>query len=217
MSDIKAPTDVVPIEDRPTTDIVGDDQTKLQQYIEEGMPGIGGPTLEEVDKMFDLYLDGKTYTQISGIMRQPRVVVLCLSNRSKWFEIKQTYLVDMETNMKQRIFDDKILSQNFMLDLLQMMRKKIGAKMKKYSASGNEEFTNQINLKEVDRYLKIAELLQKSVALPSEKVPLIGLNVGSGATITRNGNNEIEVTPKDTAKANMLKYYADLNREKQKK
>lgn len=201
----------------PTTDIVGIDQDKLTKFIEEGMPGIGVVGEAEIAKMFDMYLAGKTYNDISGIMRTPKPVVLYLSHRLNWFSVRQEYIVNLETNIRQRIIESKLMSQDFLLKMIQMWHKKIGAKMSRYMSSDDEEFTDQINLKELDRYLKTLDMLQKSIAIPgSESRPLVGINVGEGATMTRTGDNTIEITPKENAKTDMLKYYADMAREKDK-
>jgi hypothetical protein len=203
------------LEERPTTDIVGKDQEKLQEFIEAGLPGIGNVEEAQIVKMFDMYLYGKTYNTISGIMHIPKPAILYLSHKLNWFQARQEYFGELEIHIKQRVLEAKLMSQDFLITLIQVWHKKIGTKMNRYLASDNEEFTNQVNLKELDRYLKTVEMLQKSVVIPSEaKAPLVGINVGAGATITRNSENEIEVTPKEKAMDGMLKHYADLSRGK---
>jgi hypothetical protein len=202
--------------EKPTTDIVGKDQDKLQEYMEAGTPGIGDIEQPEIEKMFDLYLHGRTYNSISGVMHVPKVKILFLSHRLNWFETRQQYFNELQANINTRLMEAKIQGQDFFINMQQMIQKKIGQKMNRYISTGNEEYADQINLKELDRLIKIQELLQKGSS-PSEGRPLVGINVGEGATITKTGANEIEVTPKDSAKKNMLKYYADLNREKTKK
>ena len=110
------------------------------------------------------------------------------------------------------------MSQDHLLNLAQMYHKKHGGKIMRYLETNDEAHTDQINLKELDRYMKIVDLIQKSTAEPAkEKGPLIGLNLGEGATVTRNSDNEIEITPKQKAIGDVLKHYADLRREEEKK
>lgn len=203
----------------PTTDIVGKDQDKLQKFIEDGLPGIGEVDEAQVAKMFDFYCAGKTYSQISGIMRVQKPVLLYLSHKLNWYLTRQEYLNDLEANIRRRVVEAKLQSQDFLLQMMQMWHKKIGAKMNRYMSTDNEEFSNQINLKELDRYLKTLELLQKSVGMTTGegKGPLVGINVGEGATVTRTGDNTIEVTPKQKAVGDVLKEYANMRRVEEKK
>lgn len=199
---------------RPTTDIVGKDQDALAAFIEAGTPGVGSLEEEGVKKMFDLYLSGKTYRQISGIMRTPKTLVMYLSRKLQWFERRQEYLTELEETNLPRIIEAKLMSQDFLLQLVQMLHKKIGARMTRYMMTDDEKYANQINLKEVELYLKTLERLQKTTELPRAAGPLVGINVTEGATLTRTGDNTIEVTPKQKANDGMLKKFADMQRNK---
>lgn len=127
-------------------------------------------------------------------------------------------MVELADHMKRRVMEFKLMSQDHLLNLAQMYHKKHGNKIMRYLETNNEEHTDQINLKELDRYMKIVDLIQKSMAEPAkDKGPLIGLNLGDGATVTRKGDNEIEITPKQKAIGDVLKHYADLRREEEKK
>lgn len=200
--------------ERPTTDIVGKDQDDLQKFMEAGMPGVGDLEEESVRKMFDLYLSGKTYRQISGIMRTPKPVVMYISNKLQWFNRRQDYLMELENTNLPRIIEAKLMSQDFLLQLVQMWQKKIGARMTRYMMTDDEKHTAQINLKEIELYLKTLERLQKSIELPKASGPLVGINIPDGATMTRTGENTIEVTPKQKASDGMLKKFADMQRAK---
>jgi len=207
------------LEERPTTDIVGRDQEILKEFMEAGLPGIADADEKKTAKMFDLYLNGQNYTQISNILRVPKGVILYLSHRCKWFEHRQEFLIGLEENNKRRIIETKLMSQDILLKAIQMWHKKFGSKINRYLREESDDMTPQ-NLKEFDRYLKTLDLLQKSIALPETKSPLVNVNLGNNATITKTGDNEIEITansPKESAKLNMLKYYADLERENDKK
>lgn len=203
--------------ERPTTDILDKDAEKLQKFIEAGAPGIGDVDQPKIQKMFDMYLNGKDYTAISSIMHVQKPIVMYLSHKLKWFESKQEYLINYETHNKQKIIEAKLRSQDFLLNALHVMQKKMSAALNRYLATDNEEFLMQISDKRLATMLKIMERLESSIATPSEgKGPLISLNVGA-STITRTGENEIEVTPKENAQKNMLKHLAELEREKDKK
>ena len=199
------------------TDISDESMKKVQKYIDAGLPNIAQVDEAKIGKMMELYLSGKTYDQISNITRTDRVMVMYLSHKLNWCDIRKEYMVELADHMKRRVMEAKLQSQDFLLQLAQMWQKKIGHKITRYLETNNEEFSDQINLKEIDRYMKTIELLQKSTAEPSkDKGPLIGLNLGEGATVTRNGDNQIEITPKQKAIGDVLKHYADLRRDEEK-
>lgn len=199
-------------------DISDESMRKVQRFIDAGLPGIAIVNEEKIAKMMELYLSGKTYDQISNITRVDRVMVMYLSYKLNWCETRKEYMIELSDHMKRRIIEAKLMMQDHLLQLAQMYQKKHGHKITRYLETNNEQFTDQISLKEIDRYLKIADLIQKSIAeAPKEKGPLIGLNLSEGATVTRKGDNEIEITPKQKAIGDVLKHYADLRREEEKK
>jgi hypothetical protein len=191
---------------------------KIQLYIDQGLPGIMTVDTDTLSRLGELYLSGKTYAQISNIVRVDITTIMYLSYKHNWSQIRKDYMVELEDQMKRRVIEAKLVSQDFLLQLSQLWEKKIGNKITRYLATNNEEFADQINLKEIDRYLKTMELLQKSLAEPKSdsRGPLVGLNIGDGATITRKGDNELEITPKQRAIGDILKQHADMMREEEK-
>jgi len=200
-----------------TTDFSEKEQAELQKYIEEGTPGVNEATDEKIKKMWDMYILGKTYTQLSGIMRIPRAVVLFVSHKLQWFEHKHEYLVDLEETKRQRVIEAKLMSQDFLLTATQAFHKKYTKKMNAYLA-GDDTAMNDMDWKGYDRYLKTIERLEKAAGISAENLrPLVGINMQDGMTMKRTGDNEVEITPKEKSTENMLKHLADLQREKNKK
>lgn len=193
----------------------------IQAYKEAGLQGIGIVDEKKMASMLEMYLSGKTYRQISTTMQLKKEIVLYMSFKFNWFEMRQDYLQDMESSMRGRVMEAKIVNQDFLLQLQAMWQKKIGTKIQKYLSTDNEEFANEIDLKEVDKYLKTVELLQKlgseGKAPADNNRPLIGVNAGDGVTITRTGENSMEITPKSKAIGDALKMFADSRREDEKK
>jgi ribosomal protein S8 len=193
----------------------------IKAYQEAGLPAVATVDEKKMASMLEMYLSGKTYRQISTTMQIKKDIVLYMSFKFNWFELRQDYLVDMESSMRGRVLEAKIVNQDFLLQLQAMWQKKIGTNIAKYLATDNVEFANQIDLKEVDKYLKTVELLQK-LSVEGKPVadntrPLIGVNAGDGVTIVRTGENSMEITPKSKAIGDALKMFADSRREDEKK
>lgn len=207
--------------DVPENDFSQKDLEVIQAYQEAGLPAIAVVDEKKMASMLDMYLSGKTYRQIAMTMSIKKDIVLYMSYKFNWFALRQDYLTDMESSIRGRVMEAKIVNQDFLLQLQAMWQKKIGTKISKYLATDNEEFANEIDLKEVDKYLKTVELLQKLGAegkSPSDNNrPMVGVNAGDGVTIIRKGDNEIEITPKSKAIGDALKMFADSRREDEKK
>lgn len=202
--------------EEPISDFSDRDMRNIQRYVDEGLPGIATVDADKMARIMDMYLSGKTYRQIAQTMSMDKAMVLYLSHKFNWFIVRREYLVELESLIRNRIIESKIVQQDFLLQLTQMWEKKIGTNIKKYLATDNEEFANNIDLKEVDKYLKTVEILHR---LGSEKsaggsgTPAVGLNVGDGVTIVKKSDNEVEITPKSKAIGDVLKALADERRE----
>lgn len=206
--------------EEPQTDLSQKDLEVIQKYQEAGLPGIASIDGDKMARILDMYLSGKTYRQIATIMAVQKQVVLYLSYKFNWFELRKDYLVDLETSIRARVMEAKIVNQDFLLQLQAMFQKKIGTNITKYLATDNVDFANAIDLKEVDKYLKTVDMLHR---LGSEKgsggnnTPAVGLNLGEGVTIVKKGDNEVEITPKNKAIGDALKQFADFRRVEESK
>lgn len=215
MSEENKPTVIV----EPQTDLSSKDLERVNAYMAAGLPNIGLVDSKKLASIMDMYLSGVTYRQISMISSLPKDIILYLSYKFNWFVLRQEYLVDLEANIRGRVIEAKIVSQDFLLQLQQMWQKKIGTNITKYLATDNVQFANEIDLKEVDKYLKTVEMLHKlsSERDANPKAPTVGLNLGDGVTIVKKGENEVEITPKSKAIGELLKQFADSRREEENK
>lgn len=216
MSDQNNPPMLV---EEPTSDFTESDLQRIEEYKEAGLPDIGKVDAEVMTRMMDLYLSGKTYRQISTILAIKKPTVLYLSQKFNWFAVRMDYLRDLEAAIRGRLIESKLINQDFMLQLIQMWQKKIGTKITKYLATDNEQFANEIDLKEVSQYLKTVQMLHNigEGKGSSGGTPAVGLNLGDGVTIEKKGDNTVEITPKANAIGDMLKKFADSRREEEAK
>jgi len=214
MSDNKNLTTV----DQSKTDLSPKELVKVNEFIEAGMPGLDKIDEGKMRKIMDLYLSGKTYTDIATIVRTNKTLILYLSDKFNWPLMRHDYLVELETSMKGRILESKAASQDHMLRIIHMFEKRHGDKINQYLASGDEDIVKSIDLKEMDKYFKVVEMLHSMNADPkAPKGPMVGINTGEGVTIKKTGENSLEITPnsKDKTIGSMLKQFADSRRREQ--
>jgi hypothetical protein len=207
-----------------THDFTPFDLKKIQEFQDSGLPGVANLPESTALTMMELYLAGKTYREISQVTNKPKALVLYLSQKLGWYEKKAEYLRDLEETMIRRTMEARLVGQDFLLQIKQLFEKKIGNKINNYLRTGDESFANDIDLKEIDKYIKTFETLDKLTearvrAPKSDKpaAPAVGLNLGDGVTIERVGDNKVEVTPKQKTIGDMLRQLADLRREENEK
>jgi antitoxin component of MazEF toxin-antitoxin module len=203
------------------TDITPKELIKVAEFKEAGMPGLASVAQNEVilTKTLELYLSGKTYGEISKIAGVKKDIVLYLAHKFNWYETKMDQLAILDANIKDRILQANLVNKDFVLQIQQFFLKKIGSKITRYLATGDEEIANKIDGKDLDRYQKYVELLDKlTTEKPSTlRQPTVGLNLGDGVTVRKVGENEVEISPKQKTSAQMLKEFADMKRTEEAK
>lgn len=208
---------MVPTEE-PTSDIAPVDQAKIDAFKEEGLPGLYSLSEQQVEKIMELYLDGKPYIQISRMMKVEKRIIMYMSQRFNWFQTRKDYNEEIELSMRQRMVDAKLASQDFLLDLKKLYEKKIGKRVSSYLVTGDESHAAAIDPKEVSLFLKIIDNLENAPKIKTgrSEVSPVSLGLGDGVTITKNSDNSVDITPKQKSVGEMLKQFADAQREQEK-
>ena len=203
------------------TDITPNELIKIAEFKEAGTPGLASVALNEVTltKALDLYMAGKTYHQISKITATNKDIILYLAHRHDWYGTKMEHLAILDANIKDRILQAKLVDQDFVLQIKEFFIKKIGRKMTRFMASGDEEAANAVNKSDVELYMKAVDLLEKisTEKTPSNSRPLMGVNMGDvGVNIRKVGENEIQITPRNRTAGEMLQELANIKRAEEK-
>lgn len=194
------------------------DLKELEEYKAEGMPDLAGTPPETLKKIMELYLEGRTYREISQTLRVRRAMVMYLAQRFDWWSLRMNYLEEMQAQITRRVIDSKLSSQTFLLKLIHNWESKMSKRIDEYQRTGMEPKAGVIDFKEVDKYLKTVDVLHKLTSDNSERLknpaPAIGLNVGDGVTISKDGNTmTISPTVKDRTVGEMLKQIAEAKRQ----
>lgn len=215
MSDVKT---VAKIQ---TTDMSQNDLAAIAAYVEEGTPGLERLDSVTLKIMTEAYLGGMSYRQISSISRLKKPVVLYIAQRFGWYEARRDYLDELGLTIRDRLLDAKIESKDFMMQISQFYKKKIGMHMQKFYETGNEDFAHKVSGKDVDQYRKAVELLHKlndeGKNPATGRAPAVGLNLGHGVTVERHEDGSVEITPKEKAVGGVLAKLANFRREEESK
>ena len=207
------------LEDGKLTDITPIELEKIEKFKKDGLPGITVLNDIKMSKAIDLYLSGKTYTEVAKTIGVERELVLYMGQKFNWYATKMEHLQILDKTLKERILHAKLVNQDFVLQIQQFFLHKIGQKMTRFIATNDYDVANEIDGKDLDRYYKAVELIDKltSDRAPSkDRAPAVGLNLGDGVTVTKTGENEVTITPKERTSGEMLNYLANLKREEDK-
>lgn len=200
------------------SDFTMKDLELIEQFKEDGMLGLHTLTDIDVERMMNLYMDGKSYRQIAVLLKKNKTIILFLAHKFKWFELRAEYLDELHATLKNKIVEAKLQDQEFLLHLSLAYKKKIGKNIDQYLRTDNSEFYDQINNRDLGTLMKVMEMLHKlNSENLGEKPPLVGLSgMGEGVTITKTGTHSVEITPKQSPFASKLKQFAELKREQDK-
>jgi hypothetical protein len=200
------------------TEFTEKDLEDLEQYKAEGAPGIHAIPHEVLTKCMELYLEGRSFREISVTLLLKRIQIMYLAQRFNWWDIRQNYIEELQNQIAQRVVDSKLSSQTFMLKLIHNWERRMSKKIDEYQRTNVEPEGGVVDFKEVDKYLKTVEVLHKITAENTGRLNVpaspIGLNVGDGITIEKNGN-QLNISPKtkERSVAEMLKAIADAKRQ----
>ena len=214
--------DVLKPDEKPTHDFTMADLQKIQEFEDGGLLGLATTTDVDMARIMDHYLNGMSYREISQTTRIHKTTILYLSKRLNWFAMRREYLEDLALTLRDQVLESKLHSQKFLLRLGYMFERKIGKNVDKFLRSDSADDANKIDLKEIDKYLKVIESIHRlNGTLNSDSGrPLVGVNPGEGMTITKVGDNEIQITPTNAANSgavkSRLKEFADMKRNLEK-
>jgi hypothetical protein len=205
----------------PHADFTIKDLETIEKFKENGLLGLHTLADTDVERMMNLYMDGKSYRQIAQLTQKGKAVILFLSHKFKWFELRKEYLDELQATLKDKVVESKLQSQEFLLHLVLAYQKKIGKNIDQYLRTDNADFADKVDTKDLNSLLKIMELLHRlnneNIGNPNNDKSLVGLNgLGDGVTITKTGTNAVEITPKESPFSSKLKNFADLKRKQEK-
>lgn len=198
------------------TDLTGTELTKIKEFKDKGLPGIGEITDEQMNRMLELYLSGSSYSQISSILRVKRIYVTYFAHISDWYSLKESYLQELHERMKGDIVDAKLRNSEFMLLAIRAWQKKIKNNFTAYLATGNLEHMDRVSVKEMTLLMKAMEMISdwdETGKSKGNKQPAIGLNLGAGVIVEKTGNDQVTITPKEATVGSLLKRYKSSSQE----
>jgi len=205
---------------RPTTPFTLREQEEVNNYREAGLPDIIDVTDEKLMSAYDMFLDGIRFLEIAKSLKIKKVQVMYLVDKYKWHDRRMEFLDETELHIKNRVVEEKLRSQTFLMKTMHAFRRRMNKKVDLYLTTGDEKIGDTIDFKEMSLYVKmaetVAELDVKGIAKDPNGNPLIGINAGDGVNIRKQEDGSLEITPRQKTHAQMLADLANMKREQNK-
>jgi len=173
---------------------------RVNNYVSNGLVGLESVVKDEhkVNAMFGLYMEGKTYTEISKIARVKKDVVLYLSCKLRWYEKRMEYLDDIQNRMVSTLTTTKVQSLSFIQTLITMHHKYYGEAIEQYLMTGDRDIIDGLDLKQLTQYFKSIEMLERTLNPTNVKTPKGGTTVNintAGGEVKQVDDQTLEITP----------------------
>jgi len=188
------------LEERPDkiTDMTEAELKRVERYRKQGLPGIGRANESTMFQMFNLYLSGKTYDEISHITKEKKDVVLFLAHKLDWFGKKIEYLSSLNKNITSKVAKTKLEGVNFVTNLMNFFHKYYGKKINEYLMKDDDKLVEELPLKPLDKYFKAAEALDKLMPKGKEEngggyPPFTEIHLQGNAEITQESPNKLMI------------------------
>lgn len=194
---------------------------QIKAYREAGLPGIAELSDAKFMSAFDLKLEGRSFREISKVLNLSKALIMHIAEKFNWHERRLEFLEAYEMELRERVVEEKIHSQFFIMKAMHVFRKRMGKKLDKYLTTGDETFADTIDMESMAQYLKMAQAVAnldaKGIAKDPSGNPAVGINVGDGVSMKKLADGTVEITPRQKSQAEMLADLAKSKRDQKNK
>jgi len=202
-------------------DFQDDEIERINTFISNGSIGLEGLVKDEhkITSMFSLYMQGRTYTEISKIAKVKKDLVLYMGAKMNWYGKRMEYINDIQNKMTKKLTNTRVESLNFITNLIGFMHKYYGDEFDKFLMTGDKTIIEGLDLKMLSQYFKSIEILEKlmnpsNITRSGGSNTTVNINAPGGSEIRQVDNQTLEITPSNAG--NILKELSKLKDEKKK-
>lgn len=196
-----------------------DEMMAIEQYVNNGKPGLINIKDEHITKWFDLYMSGKTYKEISKLEGVPVDEILYISKEFDWHGKKMVHFGDLIEGMTGKLTQIKLETTNTLNTTISAMNKYFGNKFNSYLQTNDNAVMEDIDTKLLVQYYKAVDTLSKLTAPvktldnDSPATPPVNINLNGETTIQSDGQ-DIKITKENAG--DVLKMLAGAKKVREK-
>lgn len=189
---------------RGSGDFSPEEVSSLRSYKNNGCPAIHRYVESDFFQWFELYMSGKTYTEISKITNTKKDLILYTSDIGNWHDKRMQYYSDLSDNMLQKCNDSKIETLNTVTTMVTALNQYFGSKFDKFLKTKDESIIETLDTKLLSQYYKATEAVDKIIGgsvganTGEGKSPLVNINLTGRAKVTQTDENTVEVESEGT-------------------
>lgn len=200
--------DITPYESK---DMTLEERESLQNYKENGLPGIGVADDSNQFQWLNLYMAGKTYTEISDIVSVKKDIILFIADKYKWYEKRVKHYEDLVNNLIEKTTRAKLEGASAVSSIISALNKYYANKFNKYLSTNDDTIIEGLDPKILVQYYKSLETLDKLMASakpvnPAEpgttnpNSPIVNVNLGGNANLKQNEDGSLEISDNTAGK-----------------
>jgi hypothetical protein len=197
----------------------------LEQFIEDGLPGIFNVPSEKISRMIEMYYNGQTYHDIALKLGVKKNIVLYISYKNNFYQSKIEHYENMARNLAEKVEITQNRSVGLLVDAMSTLENYYRDILDRYAVTKDPRIIESADFENFKMYMKCMEMLQK-IKNPDSgngKTPQMGLNLPNGGILKKIDDNTVEVSPlsslsDDKSKlGDVLKMLAKLREERENK
>ena len=189
---------------RGSGDFSPEEVASLQDYKKNGCPALVKKTEADFFQWFELYMSGKTYSEIAKITNTKRDLILYTSDKGNWHNKRMQYYSDLSDNMLQKCEASKIETLNTVTTMVSALNKYFGNKFDKFLKTKDETIIEELDTKLLAQYYKATEAIDKiiggAVDNDGNGKPLVNITMTGGGRVTQTGKNSVDIETEGTMK-----------------
>ena len=149
-------------------DLSSEEKNSLVDYVQNGCPGLTRVDDQDVFSWFQLYMSGKSYSEISEFCKCKKDLVVYMSYRNQWHEKRMNYYNDISSKYIEKVKMAKMDSINTTINAITALGKYHDKQFTKFIANNDNSIIHNLDTKILSQYYKSLEMLDK---LLSNKAP----------------------------------------------
>jgi len=178
-----------------------DERQALEDFVNNGSPGIAKISESDIFQWFKLYMAGQTYSEIAIATKKKKQYILFMAKRQDWLQKKMYHFDDLLANMEEKLKQTKLESANTVSTIVSALGKHFGDQFLQFLTTNDASVIDNVDTKMLSQYYKSIEALDKLMGKASEGEgsPLVNFNLNSDAEVKQIDSKTVEITNKDGA------------------
>ncbi len=198
-------------------DMTKEEKEKVLEFIQNGVPGLLRVQHSDMYMMFQLYMSGKTYSEIATISKINKTLIMYLAYKSNWMDLRFKHYEDISLNILDKTQKAKLDIVNDLIVSINATGKYLRDEYNRYLSTNDKSIIERLDQTIVTGHRNNIKAL-KEVLTEEEstdpnkkpKGPLVNINVGMGAQIQQGTEKPLEIS--DATTGDLIKALASMKK-----